>query len=153
MDSGSTDGLAHLVRVVGQVTADRHLDALIASAEALSQCGARSQVIEYSETRLLMTPDQMVSNVLAAAKAVGPVHIPAAIVFPPDQFQHWKAYAEHMGHHGILRGLFTGPDALAQAVAWAKRMEPFGDPGRHLPPRPPRSRSAGGRTPAPSYRR
>lgn len=117
----NVDRINH-VQVRGEVSAQGHLESLARAAEALVARRMASQVVQYADARLLLTPAQMVSNVLAAASTLGPLTVPTALVVHPDQMEHWRTYASLMGQAGVLRGVFSGPQALWRAQAWAAEM-------------------------------
>jgi len=127
------------------MTVSRHFEALVASADELSGSSAWAQVLDFKDLQLLMTAEQMAQNVIAASELVGPVHLPAAIIFAPEQLGHWQAYSRLMADRGVLRGLFTGPNANQQALAWAHRMGQFGRLMRRPPQQQTQSHLSGGR--------
>lgn len=110
------------VRAVGEVTSAVHMEALAVAAERLIAGDLTAQVIHYDRCRLVLTPQQMADNVLAASRTLGPLTVPTALVVAPDQFEHWQVYTQIMGARGVLRGVFTGPEASERAQRWAHEM-------------------------------
>lgn len=110
------------VRAVGEVTPEAHMEALAAAADRLIAGGMTAQVVDYERSRLVMAPQVMADNVMAAARTLGPLTVPTALVVAPDQFEHWRLYTQLMGDRGVLRGVFSGPEAFDRAQRWAREM-------------------------------
>ena len=100
----------------------QHMDSLAFAAEQMATRMTVCQVIRYDRTRLLLTPDQMVSNVIASAATLGPLTMPTSLIVSADQFDHWRSYVALMSARGILRGVFTGAGAEDRARAWSAEM-------------------------------
>lgn len=141
------DGLLG-VRAVGDVTQAALMDALSDLADSLNAGGAVAQVVHYEGSRLAMTPQAMASTVLAAAETMGPVTVPTALIVSPDQFEHWATYTKLMGERGVLRGVFSGPEASERAQRWAHEMAQVAAAMRSAWRAPSRSGSAARQTDA-----
>jgi len=108
--------------VESEMTSSQHMDALAFAADHMARRATVCQVVRYDRARLLLTADEMVSNVLAAAATLGPLTMPTALIVSADQLDHWQSYTAQMSARGILRGVFTGAGAEDRARAWAAEM-------------------------------
>jgi hypothetical protein len=114
-----TDGVHH-AWVRGRVTQHDHMEALVKAVDALIASKTYAQVIRYTDVEMAITPEEMVSNVLAVSKTMVSLTIPTAVVIQPEHLDFWRAYTSIMTGKDIMRGFFVGEGAEARAVEWSR---------------------------------
>lgn len=144
---GETDRGFAVLRITGVITPAVSLQILGDNHSWLEGSGARSQVVDYSRTSMVINPGSMLRNVERVLKSGRGLRAPTAIVVADHMREFFDTYARMMAGAGILRGVFTDRErahewAATQCLALAELREESArrglpahqvDAGRHPP--------------------
>jgi hypothetical protein len=92
---------------------------ILASCQgAVGDWGSAGLVADYRNAYMRIDAEALLQSALHVVHEGGALALPTALVVKHDEVPMLKLYAHLMARNGILRGVFTDPDA---ALCWVRR--------------------------------
>lgn len=112
------------IAVRGVVT-DRVMLSLLSDCDAdMRNVRADALVARYDQSALAIDAQGLLASAQRVIRPGEAIAVPTALVVSPDTLDLFRAYAWQMAQRGVVRAVFTSPDAAlewarSEAVAWA----------------------------------